>query len=247
MAKVYPGQGLAIPANDWNNMRDAAAQAIERQLTQAAPRSQFRLPDNCVVTRLNRGVGLERFYAVELEPRIDESENADAYRSRQNIFNGNQIDQGSYGKFGVLQETIPATGFGVSQVSGATLAYVNITNQYHDHADAFVPSWNLNSSFFGCAEILYKPTGATGLTLCWIRIGAFVAPPLKAVAEEAIVVGGFGDVGIKRGGAATSVETVSAYLNWMAGTTNVSSGDELLIRFFPDEWKWVIIGAECPT
>jgi hypothetical protein len=36
-----------------------------------------------------------------------------------------------------------------------------------------------------------------------------------------------------------------AWLNWMHSNKDISAGKEVLIRFFEDEDKWVIIGAEC--
>jgi hypothetical protein len=58
-------------------------------------------------------------------------------------------------------------------------------------------------------------------------------------------VGGSGTVSLYRNGSA--VTTVTAYLNWLAGNQLVPANTELLVQFFRDENKWVIVGAGCPV
>jgi hypothetical protein len=66
----------------------------------------------------------------------------------------------------------------------------------------------------------------------------------KATANAGITAGSSGTVTVYHAGASTSF-TVTAHLNWMHNARNVASADELLIRWFEDESKWVIIEAEC--
>lgn len=69
---------------------------------------------------------------------------------------------------------------------------------------------------------------------------------LKAVANEDIAAEDFGDVTIWRGGEETDPpEVVEAHLNWIHGGEQVSAGTRILIMWFPDEAKWVIIYGDC--
>ena len=64
------------------------------------------------------------------------------------------------------------------------------------------------------------------------------------VADADIGVGTTGTISIWRSGFDTT-EDVTAKLGWMAGTTQVSAGKEVLITWFADESIWRITGAEC--
>lgn len=75
----------------------------------------------------------------------------------------------------------------------------------------------------------------------WIRDRPFI---YKATANADITAGSYNDATIYVNGAAE--RTVTAWFNWMeAGTAEIASGTELLIQWFDDEAKWVVIAAEC--
>jgi hypothetical protein len=38
---------------------------------------------------------------------------------------------------------------------------------------------------------------------------------------------------------------VTVHYNWMTGAGNIANGSDLLIEYFHDEDKWVVVGAEC--
>jgi hypothetical protein len=63
-------------------------------------------------------------------------------------------------------------------------------------------------------------------------------------ADANIAVDATGTISIWRDGADTT-ENEDAKLDWMAGTTQVSSGKEVMITWFADEGIWRITGAEC--
>ena len=63
-------------------------------------------------------------------------------------------------------------------------------------------------------------------------------------ADADIAVGFTGAISIWRDGLDTT-ENETAKLDWMAGTTQVSSGKEVMITWFADEAIWRITGAEC--
>ena len=64
--------------------------------------------------------------------------------------------------------------------------------------------------------------------------------------DSTITAGSSGTVSIWSGSTlADTGVNVTAWLDWMDGGENVSSGKELLIQWFPDRGKWQIIGADC--
>ena len=63
-------------------------------------------------------------------------------------------------------------------------------------------------------------------------------------ADADIAVDTTGTISIWRAGVDTT-EDETASLDWMAGTTQVSSGKEVMITWFADEGIWRITGAEC--
>lgn len=67
----------------------------------------------------------------------------------------------------------------------------------------------------------------------------------KAVVSGAdIDINSSGTVALSFNGA-TSALTETAWLNWMHGDQKVSDGLEVVIYFFEDENKWIILNAEC--
>jgi hypothetical protein len=142
-------------------------------------------------------------------------------------------------------EPLAASYLGDAVVSGVTVSQITVNHASHDRADVD-PSGgaSLVSAYYGSAEILYVESG-TGSKWAVLRLGSFVAPLLKAKAGAEIAVGNSGSVTIYRNGSAT--ESVTAHLNWMDGNQAVAANSELLIQYFRDEAKWIIVGAECTT
>jgi hypothetical protein len=66
----------------------------------------------------------------------------------------------------------------------------------------------------------------------------------KGKADEDIVPDSDGTVSIWEAGA-DSLLNVTAWLNWAHSAEQVSMGKEVLLQFFHDEDKWVVIGKEC--
>jgi len=71
-------------------------------------------------------------------------------------------------------------------------------------------------------------------------------PEVKAVVTEAlgIAAGASGTVEIWYEGAATG-DVIPAHANWMMGSNTAALGAEVLVRWFADENKWVIVELEC--
>lgn len=72
-------------------------------------------------------------------------------------------------------------------------------------------------------------------------------PPyrVKAKSVAAVSVGGSGTAAVYIG--TTVVGSVTAYLNWMAGGSELGSNKEGIVEYFEAEGKWVWTNAECET
>ena len=244
MAKVQLGDPLKIRAADWNKMLDVADLARSREIVYTAGSGGFPTQRGVIVpVKNNTGAVVARYHAAAIgAPVVPPGDNEQEFLNRF-AFVGEDMSASYFGRFAVFQETTDVNRMGLAMIEGVTVAEITVNNIDHNRVDVDTAGGSkLVSQYYGSGEILYKETG-TGTKLAIIRIGSFVAPQLKAVAEEDIAAGGSGDVYIQRN--ATATELVTAHLNWMAGSTGVSNGDELLIHFFPDENKWGIDGAQC--
>lgn len=69
---------------------------------------------------------------------------------------------------------------------------------------------------------------------------------LLAKADSSIAPGASGTVSIWQGGADTGAN-VTAYHTWMEGDNTIEAGTEIVIRWFEDQRKYIILNAECAT
>lgn len=247
LKKVLPGQDLSIPAQAYNAFIDAAlAHRGAKSQSVAANERQYSRHPGLVRVRNNTAGVFARFAPVGLNGVAIEPSAYLASFQNTPIFNAVAPGASTYlGKFAVLQEPLASGLVGDAVLSGITVAQISVQHATHDRADVDASGGtSLVTSYYGGAEILYAESG-TGTRWAVLRIGSFVAPVLKATADAEIAVGSSGSVTIKRTG--VGAQTVTAHLNWMDGSQKVSSGNELLVQFFRDENKWIIVGAECPT
>lgn len=239
---VKRGDPLVIKASDWNALLGLAGSAKLRQSVQLQSRSTFSGASGVVVpVKNNTGSDVSRFHAMGIgAPLFEHSDNAQTFLN-QLAFNGETASSSYLGRFAVAQETIPDGKIGACLIDGLTVAQITVGHTTHDRVDMDTAGGSkLVSQYYGAGEILYKETG-TGTKWALIRVGSFVAPKRRAVAAASISAGGSGNVTVQPSG-----ETLLAYLDWMEGSTGVTSSMELLIQFFRDDNKWVIVGAACP-
>jgi hypothetical protein len=243
--KVKPGDPLRIHANDWNTLLGVAEQAKLTSLLTTSGRGLAGVHNGILVPiKNNTGATLARYHAIGIgDPLFTHADNADTFLNQLG-FKGEEVDLTYLGKFAVMQETTPDQKVGRGLLQGITVAEITVNHEDHDRVDVDTDGGpKLVSQFYGAGEILYKESG-TGTKWAIVRVGAFISEQLKAIADEDIEAGASGDVTIQRGGVAT--ETVTAHLNWMAGSEDVTADLELLIRFYRDENAYVIEAAECP-
>jgi hypothetical protein len=99
----------------------------------------------------------------------------------------------------------------------------------------------------------YKPSGDIYIEVQRCKYGIWICekPPylLKAKSTATIAVGSSGGAAdVWFGGAAISGESITAYLDWMGGTSgSISSGKEITVRWEEAQWHWTVLEAQCET
>ncbi len=135
--------------------------------------------------------------------------------------------RGAYTYYGVVAST---AGTGEVEVKKDENAYL-IT--VYNTAEEAIPTGTRRVNYsLEYNRFIAEPSSSSTQT---VKIG-------KADAD--ITVGSTGTVSIWRAGVDTT-ENETASLDWMAGTTQVSLGKEVMITWFADEGIWRITGAEC--
>lgn len=244
LKKVLPGQDISIPAEAYNSFVDAANAHRGSRSISASSSSLLSRQSGVIKVKNTTASAIDRFKPVGLSGMVITP--TDSLQNFQNtpVFTGVAPGSSTYlGKFAVLLEPLAADAIGDAVVSGIVVSQISVGHTAHDRVDVSLAGGaSLVSAFYGSGEILYAESG-TGTKWALVRVGPWVAPQVKAIASASIAAGSSGNVAIQRAGSAT--ETVTAYLNWMAGTTGVNTDDELMIQYLRDEAKWVILGAEC--
>lgn len=126
--------------------------------------------------------------------------------------------------------------------SGVCVANVDIIDADNTHARVVPGSTQLRGDFGGWARILHKPSG-TGVKTCVVAVGDTRTVRRKARATTTITDGSTGSADVFINAAARG--NVTVHFNWMTGSGNIASGTDMLIEYFHDEDKWVVVGAEC--
>jgi hypothetical protein len=239
MAKLRPGQPLnAITSRDWNRFVDVADwyERFKRLGDGASPAMNV-YGQTAFLVRNNTAGNVDAGAVVE----ISGTDITDMRRD-QMMFNG--IVRGGVDPFcGVYLEAVQDGQFGRCVVSGAVIASVNIVDSDNTHARVEIGSTLLKGDFGGWCRILYKP-GGTGVKTCVVAVGMATQQRRKARATTTVTDGATGSADVYIDG--TSKGNVTVNYNWMTGAGNIVNGSDLLIEYFHDEDKWVVVGAECP-
>jgi len=149
-----------------------------------------------------------------------------------------------YKPWGVAIGPLKDGKFEQVQLSGVATCYATISDSIErPYLAPIGTGGKLKPSWWGPAEIVYADIASNAEKLVLARLGVLQTPIYKAVTKASISPTGSGNVGLHYSG--SERETVTAHLNWMEGVTSIANGTECLIRWFPDEAKWVIINAEC--
>ena len=239
---ISDGQQWSPPfASEWNPLMQIAREARSHETSSLDEIKQGEQSSNTVL--VNNSSGSD--YAPGKIVKITGPSYATSSDSYQTFtFEAGNAVAADRGKWGVVVYGIPDGQFGIVALSGVAYVEINVVHASHDRADV-VASGTLESGFSGTAEILHKPAG-TGTLDCIVRFPTVDQAEVKGVVTESgqIDFDDSGEVTVHRNGSATT-STITAHLNWMHGDEDVSNGKEVICRWFGDELKWVIVGAEC--
>lgn len=143
---------------------------------------------------------------------------------------------------GIALEPTSSSKYTWCQLSGVCPALVSVGDVDHTHAYVDTSGTQLTSNFGGPIELLSTPPDTGSQTLL-VRLGA----PLlfrKAKATSSITAGSSGSASFWLDGSNKGSETV--WFNWMeAGIASIANGTEMLVEWFDDERKWVVVQLEC--
>jgi hypothetical protein len=142
----------------------------------------------------------------------------------------------------VLINPLDQLEIGPAVIAGAVMAPVDIVDADNTHARVEVGSTTLKGDFGGWCRILYKPTG-TGVKTCVVAVGTATQQRRKARATTTINDNGTGSADVYIDG--SSRGNVTVHYNWMIGAGNIANGSDVIIEYYHDEDKWVVVQAEC--
>lgn len=200
---------------------------------------------NVCLVKNNTTSNLKRFNVLGIgAPIITASANEDEFKRLLTV-KGETPSSTYFGKFVVLLENIPAGEMGRGQLAGVVQCYIDVKYTHHRYADLDGSEVDhLDSCLNGSACIL-TPITSTGLQWCLVRLGLDAhGRTYEATSDGTISSGSSGTVSVYDAGS-DSGENVTAYLNWMEGTSTAASGDELLIKWHADKVQWGIANKEC--
>jgi hypothetical protein len=143
----------------------------------------------------------------------------------------------------VLINPLDQLEIGPAVIAGAVMAPVNIVDADNTHARVESGATQLKGDFGGWCRILYKPSG-TGVKTCVVAVGHTEQTVRKARATTTITDGGTGSADIYIGGSQRG--NVTVHFNWFTGSGNIVNGSDLMVQYYHDEDKWIVVGAECP-
>ena len=236
----------AMTAQTWNYIISAADMVHSRGIaSKSTPLgdTEDRPSVLASVENLTSGVAFKKHLLSIAEPSITPTEANGDFHDRL-IFKGEAPEQH---KFGVLTASVEEEDVGRCVVAGVVSCdlFVPTNGAWIDRAD-YDPTddTRLLAIPNGSAQILWKDTGTNATVDAIVRLGCPQHVELPAVTDGAITAGSSGSVTVYQTGSTTSY-TITAYLDWMHNSENISSGKQVLIAWFPTEARWRIVGAEC--
>jgi hypothetical protein len=178
LKKVQPGDPLKLGASAYNAFVDAAEDYLRRQRRQAVPSARQQRQNGLCLIRNASTNDYERWDVLAIDgPLYTPTESAASFENDM-VLKGVDIDTPYAGRFAVLQEPIPADGFGLAAVAGVTVARLTVQDEAHEYADIVdVGGYaTFATSPTGSARILWKESG-TGYKYALLRLGHNLGQP----------------------------------------------------------------------
>lgn len=156
--KVSAGQPIPRSSVLWNNIIGAANEYAARHLGQPGNRNPAQIPTDVIKIKNSSGTAIRLGEVLEVSGFLPTHVKRDAL-----WFDGDTPD--TTHPFAIALQAIPTGSIDRAQVSGVTVALVNVTDEDHGYAAVADGEPVLQSTGVGPIRILYKPTG-TGEKTC---------------------------------------------------------------------------------
>lgn len=249
--RLIAGENLnrSISAGTWNDLLSLLDHRDRNGLWAPSANQNGEFERNQKATQIwvrnKTGSHLDQFSIVAIDvPAVDETA---AYGEFQREVLPEVIvpTATSEGRFAVTVDPIPIDQCGKAIVSGVVQCKVNIDYAVEQFAECIVGDVSaLQAGVVGSAQILWQAADTGDATWCIVRIGRKDDLPFrKARSTSTITANGSGTADLYYDGSV--YKSVTVYYNWMTGGGNIGTTTDLFVQWFPDEKKWIVVGAEC--
>lgn len=245
--RVPAGRSWRLSSQTVNTLSDTVREWNASKNDLQTPRKTSSLPHGSIVEVVNNsGTNFQRFSAVGLDaPLITPSDNQSAFEQSLS-FTLRAPTTADKLTFAIAQENIPDGTAGRVLIDGITNVQANVTNTLHKwlELDTGTPTVFVST---------FKPTplqllwfaGGTGTQWCRARLGSPTGTWFYAgKTTSPVTAGSTGSVTLYDKGISTGA-TITAHLDWMHGSENISSGKEVVVAYFALEDRWRFIASEC--
>lgn len=239
-----PRQGSAVrgslihSAAAVSRWEDAAQDYARRRLGNQPPRQLHGVNGLTVDIRNDSSYALQAGHAVQIGSLLTSA----GIRFNEMWFSA-ALRAAGEGTRGILLDHLPDGSSGLVQVSGACMALVDVIDADHTHCYAKTADKNPQSNFGGPWRILHKPSGTGDAKECVLLLGDGCYER-KAKTTATLTAGSYADCDFYIKAVALGTERV--HYNWCeAGLASIASGTEMIVRWFDDEEKWVVVQVEC--
>lgn len=248
LRKVTTGEPFRPTASTWNAFIDAAILAKQRGDARGLSISAGgETPNNTVLVKNNTGGDLSVLSVGGIDsPIISPTDNEGEFKVRSgwNIISPTNTH---FGKLVVLAESIPAGEMGLAFVAGVVPVQVNRGNTVFDRADVNTASTaTMSGHLAGTAQILWAEGTGTD-AWCAVLLGQRQNVDVLGKANEDIQPNSTGAISVWRSGLDTGYDLEGVHLDWMHSSQQVSTGKEVIARYYPSENRWRIVHAECES
>jgi hypothetical protein len=238
--KVTAGQGIPRSANLWNNIIDSANEFAQRRRMGDGGGSAGSLSSTDLIKVKNSsGAAIRLGEVLELAGIV-----ITAIDRGSMWFDGDEPD--ATRPFCIALQDMPEDSIDRAQMSGVTIALVNVGDAGHGYAEVVSGDPVLHSAVSGPVRILYKPSG-TGEKTCAVLLGAADPAWECGKLDAEMSYDGTVTVSIWRwNGSAMADTTLNVTArDWLLSSgQTIASGKRVVIVRHPTG-QWFVVGAQC--
>ncbi|MFB3893596.1 MAG: hypothetical protein ACE15C_16405 [Phycisphaerae bacterium] len=190
LAKVKPGDPLAIQAGTFNTFVDAANDFLRRQHGQAQSGTPVARQAGIILVKNGSGADRARFDVLGVDsPLFDPADDLDAFKNQVALVGVTPTEADHFGKVVILLEPVVAGEIGLAVAVGVCPVMLDVTAESDGYADVNDGDCgSLKTGTKGSATILWKVSG-TGSQWGVVKLAGHVA----GTHNNPKVLGGSGD------------------------------------------------------